>query len=206
MMAAQDACTPEGTDGADTITCTGDTGVLRFRAEDGDDTINVNNANTRTTNFTVEGNDGNDTINVTNSFLEDVSGGGVYLVWTTPISSETASAFFGGGGVVAGIAANDSDLEIDGNDVSAAANSVSLNAGAFGAIGNIGKNEVESFNAILESESDYDTNASDVALTLGKATYLNNGLNLDVRGDAFYGTSNSDLIYIARHHASQRPL
>ena len=258
-------------------------------------------------------------------WLQDGEDGGVYLVWTTPISSETASAFFGGGAVLAGTSAADADLAIDGDDVSAAANSVSMNAGAFGAIANIGdmaaqgagasprsggqksqtsgtarstrggtyhpcpgkgedwnawvsgslstsefgssdadnrtvavgierdlddlfetncgrvafgafayfsdsetdaafgsnsditsqglgaylrgstekgyygavsafigENEVESFNAVLESNSEYDADAQGVALTLGKATPLNEGLNLDLRGQAFFGTSGSD--------------
>jgi len=42
--------------------------------------------------------------------LVDAPDGGVFLVWTTPVSAETANAFFGGGTLLAGQTAADADL------------------------------------------------------------------------------------------------
>ena len=71
-------------------------------------------------------------------WLQDGEDGGVYLVWTTPISETTTSAFFGGGAVLAGTGPSDSNLDIDGNDSGAASTLLVSNAGAFNALKNIG--------------------------------------------------------------------
>jgi len=65
--------------------------------------------------------------------------------------------------------------------------------GFYGAVaGQAGFNNVEVQNAVLESVSDYDTNTAGVSLTAGKVTGLGNGLNFDVRGNAYFGTTGSD--------------
>jgi len=257
--------------------------------------------------------------------LVDAPDGGVFLVWTTPVSAETANAFFGGGTLLAGQTAADADLAVSVDGAGALSTDVAATAGAFTAFDNIadlaaagagarvgvssagtqggtsrprtadngsyitcskghkrnawvagslsdtsfgatdgtgqsvsfgveqdlgklfetscgqvaigafgyfgssdldqdfgaetdisssgfggylrgstkngfygavagqaGFNNVEVENAVLESVSDYDTDTAGISLTAGKVTGLGNGLNFDVRGNAYFGTTGSD--------------
>ena len=71
-------------------------------------------------------------------WLQDDGEGGVFLVWTTPVSGATASAFFGGGAVIAGTNPTDRDFAIDPNQAGAGAADILMNAGAFNAMNTIG--------------------------------------------------------------------